>query len=196
MQICGRHFCTLVFVCFQLILAIANQSPASELKVKVDDQRNRLILDFSGPINEGDGVSLASVISQRPNGVIFLSGNGGTVDDAIEIGKAVRAARYETVVSKGSQCASACGLIWLAGRPRYLEDGAHVGFHAGYTLTGDEASTAGSVNAVIGAYLNGLGLTTEAIRFLTARPPDEIYWLSTEDALSFSIWASFVTRYE
>lgn len=54
---------------------------------------------------------------------------GGSVYDALAIGTALRAADYATVALAGSQCHSACGLVYLGGVHRYWQDRARFMIH-------------------------------------------------------------------
>lgn len=54
---------------------------------------------------------------------------GGSVNDAIKIGEAIRAREYVTATLPDSVCASACGLIYLAGVQRYWNPGARFLIH-------------------------------------------------------------------
>lgn len=54
---------------------------------------------------------------------------GGSVNDAILIGEAIRAREYVTATLTDSVCASACGLIYLAGAQRYWNPGARFLIH-------------------------------------------------------------------
>ena len=64
---------------------------------------------------------------------------------------------------------------------------ASIGFHAPWRGSEDhpEASTAGS--AVVGGYLRDLGLTSAAIRYINEPGPDEMRWLTMEDADELNI---------
>ena len=53
------------------------------------------------------------------NVIVMQSMPGGSVTDAIAIGEAVRSREYVTAMLPNSLCASACGLIYLAGVQRY-----------------------------------------------------------------------------
>src|ERR687885_212503 len=76
----------------------------------------------------------------------------------------------------GGRCASACALAWLGGTPRVMVQGSAVGFHAAYTVEGGQAATSGAGNALIGAYLAGLGLRDRAIVYITMARPDQMTW--------------------
>ena len=87
----------------------------------------------------------------------------------------------------GVQCASACALAWLGGRSRYMSETAHVGFHAVYVEAEGQAAVSSAGNALVGAYLNQLGMPTSAVIYITEAPPKGMQWLSFADAQRYGI---------
>ena len=83
------------------------------------------------------------------------------------------------------RCASACALAWLGGRVRLMGKDALVGFHAAYSGKDSQVTSWG--NALVGAYLNQLGLPSSAVVYITETPPNEIRWLSRTDARKVGI---------
>ena len=83
----------------------------------------------------------------------------------------------------GASCAVACALAWLGGTRRFMGEDRSVGFHAAYVLKSYGPIESGSGNAILGAYLNQLGLSENAILYITqdARPTS-IQWMSLQDA--------------
>jgi hypothetical protein len=63
-----------------------------------------------------------------------------------------------------------------------MSDTGRVGFHAAYTDDNGQANVSSAGNAIVGAYLNQLGLPTSAIVYITDSPPNGIQWLSFADA--------------
>jgi hypothetical protein len=63
--------------------------------------------------------------------VVFNS-NAGNLLAGIEIGKTIRLKSFATAVLDGLRCASSCAFAWLGGSPRFMEQGARIGFHAAY----------------------------------------------------------------
>jgi hypothetical protein len=84
-------------------------------------------------------------------------------------------------------CASACALIWLAGARRYVWDTAKIGFHGAFDAVTMEGSGPG--NAIVGAYLNKLGLSYQAIVYMTAASPTDMRWLHSDDAKRWGVAA-------
>jgi hypothetical protein len=98
-----------------------------------------------------------------------------------------RARREVQFTIVNTLCASACALMWLAGNPRYIGKGAHIGFHAVYIERGGKLMESGMGNALVGAYLNQLGLSHRAIAFVTSAPPEGVEWLDASKARSVGV---------
>jgi len=64
---------------------------------------------------------------------------------------------------------------------------AQIGFHAAYIVENGQAVEFGVGNALIGAYLSRLGLSDQAIVYITVAPPDSIQWLKIDDAQALGI---------
>ena len=132
---------------------------------------------------EDDDYSKFLAASGGQNLTVDLNSPGGSLLSALQMGAYVRDNGYSTLVRDESTCASACALLWLAGRNRVAGRRAAIGFHA--------ASVNGSVvsdgNAVVGAYLSQLGLSLDAVVKLTQSSPDDMYWLKLNDAKALGI---------
>lgn len=126
--------------------------------------------------------SLASVTSKA---IVAFAGPGGSVVTGTTIGEITRLKGFDTVVLSGYHCASACALAWLGGARRYLSEGAGIGFHAARDVRSGDASGFG--NALVGAYLNKIGLPIQAILYITAAQPDSMIWLNVADAQAYGI---------
>jgi hypothetical protein len=140
------------------------------------------IITFSGNINVSDGEKFGRLIKDVGRGVVVFYSPGGSVFDGLQIGQLIRIHHLATLVPDGTYCASACALAWLAGAPRFVQATSQVGFHAAYVQHGRKKTESGVANAVIGAYLNMLGLSIEAIVYIEKAHPDQITWLTTQDA--------------
>jgi hypothetical protein len=124
--------------------------------------------------------------AQKHGALVFLDVIGGSVIAAIEIGRSIRANGFSTLVGDNATCSSACGLIWLGGKERFLGPHAQVGFHAARVGTTNEVSSVG--NALIGAYLYEIGITNvRTIAFLTMASPQTMNWV-TLDTTDARLW--------
>ena len=150
------------------------------MHISVDHKTEVPALYITGEIEPDD----LDKFDQTANGaqlvLVILNSPGGNLGAALSIGAKIHDRRYSTYVDSDQVCASACGLIWVAGAKRLLAPTAKIGFHAAYdTRTGVEK---GQGNAVVGAYLNGLGFGLEAILYATQAGPQDMTWLSQDDA--------------
>jgi outer membrane protein OmpA-like peptidoglycan-associated protein len=148
-------------------------------------------VQINGEIVRGDSDQFDQVIASLTGPtVVSLQSPGGIVGEGLNIGIAIRRNNYGTAVAENDMCASICGMIWLAGQPRYRTTSSKIGFHAAFRADGQES---GSANALIGAYLSKLGLSYRAIAYLTDAPPDEMHWLTPSDAADVGIIYSLIT---
>jgi ATP-dependent protease ClpP protease subunit len=137
------------------------------------------IIEITGEITTGDDLRLIAALNNAPpNTLIFLTSPGGLIEPAIAMGRTIRNARANTLVS--GTCASACGLIWLAGTKRFTFSNGQIGFHAAYS--GENATVNGTANALIGAYVAELGFGENVIRYITEKPPMGMQWLNEREA--------------
>jgi hypothetical protein len=144
-----------------------------------------------GKIEEGDAQKFNDVRRtiqanhSEKNVTVTLDSAGGHIGAALAIAKIVREMKWSTWVNADEDCNSACAIIWLAGMKRGATETSLIGFHAAYnTRTKNES---GSANAVVGAFYKELGLSDDAIYFLTMAPPDMAIYLTEESAKRYSI---------
>ncbi len=140
------------------------------------------IIFVTGVIEPNDDVQFNQIAATTSQAIVLLNSEGGSVLPALEIGRAIRLKGFATAVASDTLCASACALTWLAGTPRLAGEGANIGFHASYVVSNGSSNVSGVANALIGAYLNQLGLSEDAIVFVTSAPPEGMAWLSGQQA--------------
>lgn len=146
------------------------------------------VIAIAGVIGEGDDHTFRELAAASPaNTIVVLNSEGGLVQPALEIGRAIRLKGLATAVAPDDLCASACALIWLAGVDRYMSTKSHIGFHASYRIVNGEARESGTSNALIGAYLNQLSLPEVAIVFVTTASPEGMEWLTNNSAMAAGI---------
>jgi hypothetical protein len=141
----------------------------------------------SGVILLEDQAKFSNAATASSNAVVVLNSQGGATLTALEMGKAIRLKGFATAVPENALCASACALMWLAGSPRFIGEGAHIGFHASYIDRNGTLTESGMANALVGAYLNQLGLSQKAIAFVTSAPPQGMEWLDAGKAQAIGV---------
>jgi hypothetical protein len=126
---------------------------------------------LAGDLIEGVAARVATLLAANP-GVerIHLTSDGGLVDEAVALGALVAERRLATYVSDA--CASACTLVFVRGRARYLLTGARLGFHAPYELGVGGRIVTVDPAAERAAYL-AAGLASDFVaRTMTVAPAD------------------------
>ena len=164
------------------LLGVSQPVHAADIQTRSVNNVN--VITINGPIVPGDEQKFRRVAKSLPAGHtgVALNSPGGNIVDGMNIGIAIHEAHFDTVVLDDDECASVCGIIWLAGNQRFVGERGNVGFHAAYTGHGDDARESGVGNALIGAYLTRLGLSYDAIAYITSPGPDQIQWLTPDDA--------------
>jgi len=172
-------------------LAAGTVFAANSATITYQETSNSLnVVTIVGEITQNDSDHFDQVVAPLSGPtVVFLQSPGGVVGDGLNIGLTIRRLGYGTAVADGDICASVCGMIWLAGSPRFLTANSKIGFHAAYRKDGTES---GQANALVGAYLSKLGLSYTAIAYLTESPPDDMSWLHPSDASRVGITFSLI----
>jgi ATP-dependent protease ClpP protease subunit len=140
-----------------------------------------------GTFELGDDQKFIQIALPLDKAIVAFNSDGGNLSAGLGIGRAIRLKEFTTMVPKNSICASACGLAWLGGFERLVDEGAQVGFHAAYITDNGTTQETGMGNALAGAYLNQLGLTQSAIAYVTEAGPQNMKWLTAEDAKNVGI---------
>ena len=126
----------------------------------------------------GDSDEFLRLSASAPKAVVVLSSSGGVIIEAVRIGRIIRTAGYSTAVGAGSLCLSACGLIWVSGKQRFLSPTAVVGFHAAY----DNDGVSSGANAIAGSFYGSIGLSDQTIYYLTSAPPQGLNFVNLANA--------------
>lgn len=154
--------------------AASDVSAASFETLRAPGFENVIII-MTGEVTEGDAQRFADIVATLAgaHATLNVSGPGGLVNEALDIGAQVQEHRFATMVSSQTECYSACALIWLAGPRRYLSADSVIGVHAAFRTSEDETQEeSGAANASIGAFLNTIGLPLDAIIYITTAPPN------------------------
>lgn len=169
-----------------LAIGLAGPALAAEIYREAGDDGIDFI-SVTGVLNEGDDTVFRKIAAASEKAIVVLNSEGGRVTAGIEIGRAIKLRGFATAVPPETLCASACALTWLAGAPRFLDGTSKLGFHAAYRVVDGKASESGVGNALVGAYLNQIGLPDNAIIYVTSAPPEGIEWLTADKATSAGI---------
>jgi hypothetical protein len=151
-------------------------SSAFSATITVDKFENSDVyfIAISGIITPEDSLKFYQVTNNINKAFVVLASTGGSVLSSLDIGRQIKKKNYLTAVPDNTLCASACALIWLAGSKRFAEETSFIGFHAAYIYKDGKQIENGAANALVGSYLNTIGLNDNAIVFITKAPPQGI----------------------
>ncbi|APX21611.1 MAG: hypothetical protein CML50_23765 [Rhodobacteraceae bacterium] len=144
---------------------------------------------LEGTIAAGDGARIADRIDSAEPAVetVILQSPGGSVRDALELGRHLRAGGIGTRLLRGEICYSACPYLFAGGETREVEEGASVGVHQHYfgestilpAFVAVEDIQRGQGEVMI--YLEDMGIDPLVMSHALTTPADEIYLLLPEE---------------
>lgn len=143
---------------------------------------------ISGQIAVGDADRFLQWLDQTRPAVtrVWLDSSGGSVSDALAIGRTIRSSGYDTVVDAGSVCLSACPYLMAGGVQRRADKGAVIGVHQHYfgqsTILPAFMAIRDLQRAQAGVmdYLTEMDVDLRLMSLGLRTPPEEINVLSPE----------------
>lgn len=178
-----RLFLTsLAFGCVALMRA-----QAAEIRVIHPEALKIPLIIVEGEFVLGDGDRFAEAAEPFQKAIVVFNSPGGQLVVGLQIGQIIRLKKFVTAVPQGLVCASACAIAWLAGTPRTMQPDSRIGFHAAFVEQAGSKVVTGVGNALVGAYLDRLGLPMPAIAYVEQASPDDITWLDPDDARRIGI---------
>jgi hypothetical protein len=184
-------------------LLLCSQALAADISVLVEGTPERPAVIFIQGVFKADGylsdANTFAIVSsnQKHNAIVFLDSPGGNVSTAIWIGQRIREREFSTAVDDNTKCMSACALVWMGGKERYLGAKAHLGFHSTRANLNksdpryNHPYEAG--NAIVAKYLQNLGVREENTALLLAAPPNSIMWVTVESLAIYGVSASYLS---
>jgi hypothetical protein len=159
---------------------------AANIELRQADAGPALVM-VEGDLELNDIEIFRSKVASLSKATVAFRSDGGSLLAGIRIGMLIRVKSFTTIVPDAAQCASACAVAWLGGVRRFLGVGSKVGFHAAYVQKAGTTTESGPGNAVLGAYLDQIGLPEDAIVYITQAAPNSMKWLNLEEAAQHGI---------
>lgn len=152
-------------------------------------------LTLTGQIAGGDADRFMDYMASNAAApdYIRLNSPGGSVQDALIIGRQLRDMGVDTLMGAGDICLSACPYILASGTARNIHDAAQVGVHQHYFGTNSALPAFLAVEDIqrgqgeVMAYLNDMGVDPLIMRHALVTPPDEIYILLPEQLTQYNM---------
>jgi hypothetical protein len=150
----------------------------------------------TGTITPGISESFAAEVSRRGDYIktVVLNSPGGSVADALIMGRLIRERKFATEVEAGKYCASSCPLVFAAGIERRAGDRAAIGVHqvatAGSAASGaprDEMNVAQKISARCQRYLSDMGVSLQVWVHAMETPHDKLFVFKPDELKSLNM---------
>ena len=171
------------------------------------DERLRAAMSFDlvgdgrliavGTIRPGTAKTFAAEIAKRGGYVktVVLHSPGGSVGDALEMGRLIRQKNFSTEVENGGYCASSCPLVFAGGLERRAGDSAAIGVHQvttfainGVAPTADKGmDSVQRVAAECQKYLLDMGIDPLVWVHAMETPKDELFYFKPDELMRLKL---------
>lgn len=150
----------------------------------------------TGTITPGVSEAFAAEIAKRGDYVktVVLNSPGGSVPDALAMGRLIREKELSTEVEAGKLCASSCPLMFVGGQERRADDKAAIGVHQIFAATApdpnvrrDEMSDAQRISARCQRYLGDMGVNLQVWVHAMETPKDRLFVFKPEELRSLNV---------
>ncbi|OSI78432.1 hypothetical protein BSZ21_02260 [Bradyrhizobium canariense] len=150
----------------------------------------------TGTITPGTSQLFAAEIDKRGDYVktVVLNSPGGSVADALAIGRLIRKRNFATRVEAGRYCASACPLVFAGGVERHVDRRGLIGVHqiaavksAPGGLGPDEMSLAQRASAQCLAYLVEMGVNPRVWVHAMETPHDRLFVFQPDELAAMNL---------
>jgi hypothetical protein len=149
----------------------------------------------TGTIMPGTAKLFAAEVDKRGAYIktVVLQSPGGSVTDALAMGRLIRTKKFATEVDNGSYCASACPLVFAGGVERRAAAKAAIGVHQVSALSGDGMSAADgmenaqAISAQCQQYLRDMGVDLEVWIHAMETPHDQLYYFHPDELLALRL---------
>lgn len=133
---------------------------------------------LQGRIVQGDAARLAKALRGGKFSAVLLNSPGGSVLEARDMAGAIRALRVPVVVPDRAVCASACFMLFAAGRDRVAEPGAMIGVHSASVSGGNETMDTLGVTTLMAREAAQYGVPPAITGRMVTTAPGQMAWLT------------------
>ena len=149
----------------------------------------------TGTITPGISDAFAAEVGKRGDYIktVVLNSPGGSVTDALAMGRLIRDKNFATEIEPGKYCASSCPLVFAGGVERRVGDRAVIGVHqvaaigqAG-GLARDEMNVAQNISARCQRYLGDMGVNLQVWVHAMETPHDKLFVFKPDELKSLNL---------
>ncbi|WP_316176296.1 MULTISPECIES: hypothetical protein [unclassified Bradyrhizobium] len=154
----------------------------------------------TGTITPGSARSFADAVERHGEYIrtIVLNSPGGSVADALAMGRLIRARKFATEVEAGKYCASSCPLVFAGGLERRAGERAIIGVHqiaavptSGTAVrSGDDMSLAQNISARCQRHLADMGIDLKVWVHAMETPHDQLFTFKPDEMKTLNLVTS------
>jgi hypothetical protein len=152
-------------------------------------------LAATGTITPGISEAFAAEVGKRGDYIktVVLNSPGGSVSDALAMGRLIREKKFATEVEAGKYCASSCPLVFAGGVERRAGDKAAIGVHQVAAISSasavlrDEMDVAQRISARCQRYLGDMGISLQVWVHAMETPHDKLFIFKPDELKSLNI---------
>jgi hypothetical protein len=150
----------------------------------------------TGTITPGISEAFANEVGKRGDYIktVVLNSPGGSVADALAMGRLIREKKFATEVEAGKYCASSCPLLFAGGTERRAGDKAVIGVHQVAAITTasnapprDEMRVAQNISARCQRYLGDMGINLQVWVHAMETPHDRLFVFTPDEMKSLNL---------
>ena len=149
----------------------------------------------TGTITPGIAQAFAAEVAKRGDYIktVVLNSLGGSVADALAMGRLIREKRFATEVDTGRYCASSCPLMFAGGVERHAGDKAVIGVHQVATIAAaagpprDEMRVAQDISARCQRHLADMGISVQVWVHAMETPHDKLFAFGPDELQSLNL---------
>ena len=150
----------------------------------------------TGTIAPGISEAFATEIGKRGDYIktVVLNSPGGSVTDALAMGRLIREKKFATEVEAGKYCSSSCPLVFAGGVERRAGDKATIGVHQVAAIRsatggppGDEMSVVQNISARCQRHLGDMGISLQAWVHAMETPHDKLFVFKPDELKALNI---------
>lgn len=155
----------------------------------------------TGTITRGISEAFAAEVGKRGDYIktVVLNSPGGSVTDALAMGRLIRERKFATEVESGKYCASSCPLMFAGGVERRAGDKAAIGVHQVAAISSasaaprDEMDVAQRISARCQRYLGDMGINLQVWVHAMETPHDKLFIFKPDELKSLNIVTTAAT---
>jgi hypothetical protein len=150
----------------------------------------------TGSITPGISQSFAAEVGRHGDYIktVVLNSPGGSVADALAMGRLIRERKFATEVEAGKYCVSSCPLVFAGGVERRTGQRASIGVHqvtampsAANQAPRDEMSVAQNISARCQRYLDEMGVSLQVWVHAMETPHDRLFVFKPDELKSLNL---------